>query len=102
MHKNTVDDISQAKRKAIDTHSEVRPKATAGVNKFGGTVTLLPYGVVDNRNHKDPYEIKEHMEEYANFDKKSMFASSLDDHDKLYIENESQKDKMASSLAGWY
>ena len=63
---------------------------------------MLPLGVVDNRNHKDPFEIKEQFEEYENFDRNSYFASSLDDHDKQYIEEVSMKDKMASSLAGWH
>ena len=60
----------------------MRPKANFGKPPLGGRVTLLPYGVVDNRNHKDPYVIKEHVEEYENYDKTDIFASSLDDHDK--------------------
>ena len=63
---------------------------------------MLPNGVIDVRNHKDPNEIKEQYEEYENFDKNSYFASSLDDHDKQYMENFSVKDKMASTLARWH
>ena len=62
---------------------------------------MLPNGVVDTRKYKDPFEIKEKFEEYENFDKNSYFDSSLDDHDKQYIED-SIKDKLASSLAGWH
>ena len=45
-------------------------------------MTILPSGVIDERNHDDQFIIKEQIEEYENFDKNSYFASSLDDHDR--------------------
>ena len=93
--------LSQA-GKDIDMDARSEARAKVGFSKFQpGRVTMLPYGVVDDRQHKDPFVIKEQFEEYANFDKTSYFASSLDDHDR-YIEIDSAKEKNNSSLAGWY
>ena len=83
-------------------HSEVRPKHAFGKPPLGqGKVVMLPTGVVDARNHKDPFIIKEQFEEYENFDKRSYFASSLDDHDKQYMEDESIREK-TNGFGGWH
>ena len=82
----------------LDTRSEIRPQVHSKKPPIG-RVVILPNGVIDERNH-DQYIIKEQLEEYDNFDKNSYFASSLDDHDKIYID--SMKEKMQSSLGEWY
>ena len=82
----------------LDVRSEIRPQVHSKKPPIG-RVVILPNGVIDERNH-DQYIIKEQLEEYDNFDKNSYFASSLDDHDKIYID--SMKEKMQSSLGEWY
>ena len=75
------DDQLSKKGDQIETHSEVRPSK---LNRVAGPgkVLILPNGVIDDRDHDQPFVIKEQIEEYDNFDKNSYFASSLDDHDK--------------------
>jgi len=83
----------------MEIQSEVRPKLTSFKKPPQGKVIILPNGVIDDRHQDDRLVIEEQFEEYDNFDRNSYFASSLDDHDKKYDE---QKEKMASSLGGWY
>ena len=65
-------------------------------------MSILPNGVIDERNlDAGQYVIPEHADEYDNFDNNSFFASSLDDHDRQN-DNQSLKEKMNSSLGGWY
>ena len=87
----------------MENHSEVRPKwhqkPSVG---FKGKVVILPNGVIDERSHEaGQFVIPEHADEYENFDSNSFFPSSLDDHDRQY-EDDSVKEKMHSSLGGWY
>jgi len=92
-----------ANKNDVDTYSEVRPKINSRKPPLMplGKISILPLGVVDERNHDSTFIIHEQHAEYDNFDKNSYFASSFDDHDKLY-DMDSGKDKMASSLGGWY
>ena len=64
-------------------------------------MVILPNGVIDERHAGKNHVIEEWFEEYDNFDKNSYFASSLDDHDRKY-DLDSAREKMQSSLGGWY
>ena len=92
-------DALSKRGKDTDAISEVQPKGHSARPPLG-KVTMLKSGVIDTRNHNEQNSL-EQIEEYDNFDKNSYFASSFDDHDRM-IEFDSQKEKMQSSLGGWY
>lgn len=89
--------------KGFDAKSERNSaKPPLGPDRGANKIIILPNGVVDERENFEENVIQEHEAEYDNFDRNTYFASSFDDHDRFQDINDSQKDKMNSSLGGWY
>ena len=84
----------------LEIQSEQRLKAAHKPPLAPGKIVILPNGIIDER-HLNNKVIQEHADEYQNFEGNSFFASSLADHDR-YFEIDSTKEKMQSSLGGWY